>query len=204
VEAPEFVGSAIKSTAETEEGNVETNEAFETLLSQLRQALKDAQDIGARAFRESRFNEAQAAGKRCEEVTAQIQHLENLQQRWSNLVHSAEPPEGKPKRLPRGQKTPRKEYWVPILIALEEAGGRGTVQEVLEQVEHRMKHRLKEVDWETLSDGRTIRWRNTAQWARSDMVKQGLLASDSPRGVWEINEAGRAYLQEHRAEAAAD
>ena len=84
-------------------------------------------------------------------------------------------------------------------MALEEAGGRGTVQEVLEQIERRMKHRLKRVDWETLSDGRTIRWHNTAQWARSDMVKQGLLASDSPRGVWEINEAGRAYLREHRA-----
>ena len=178
---------------------METNEAFETLLSQLRQAVKEAQDIGARAFRESRFDEAQAAGKRCEEITAQVQHLENLQQRWSGLVHVAEPPKEKPIRLPRGQKTPQKEFWVPILMALEEGGGRGTVQEVLEQVERLMKHRLKEVDWEILSDGRTVRWRNTAQWGRNDMVKQGLLASDSPRGVWEITEAGRAYLQEHRA-----
>jgi restriction system protein len=183
---------------------VETNEAFETLLSQLRQALKQTQDIGARAFQESRFDEAQAAGKRCEEITAQIRHLENLQQRWPGLVHSAEPPKAKPKRLPRGKKTPPKAFWVPILIALEEAGGRGTVQEVLAHVERLMKHRLKKIDWEILSDGRTVRWRNTAQWGRNDMVKQGLLASDSPRGVWEITEAGRAYLREHRAEAAAD
>ena len=36
-EAPELAGSATETSARTEEGNVETNEAFETLLSQLRQ-----------------------------------------------------------------------------------------------------------------------------------------------------------------------
>lgn len=178
---------------------MEANEAFETLLSQLRQALTEAQDIGARAFRESQFDEAQAAGRRCEEITAQTQHLEDLRQRWPSLVHGAERPKAKPRRLPRGQKTPQKEFRVPILMALEEAGGRGAVQEVLEQVEHLMKHRLKEVDWQILADGRSVRWRNTAQWARSNMVKQGLLAPDSPRGIWEITKAGRAYLREHRA-----
>uniref|UniRef100_A0A7C3EZC1 Restriction system protein Mrr-like N-terminal domain-containing protein n=1 Tax=candidate division WOR-3 bacterium TaxID=2052148 RepID=A0A7C3EZC1_UNCW3 len=41
------------------------------------------------------------------------------------------------------------------------------------------------------SDPETIRWRNAAQWARYNMVKQGWLKSNSPRGVWEITEAGR-------------
>ncbi|MEM7820360.1 MAG: winged helix-turn-helix domain-containing protein, partial [Candidatus Aenigmatarchaeota archaeon] len=33
-----------------------------------------------------------------------------------------------------------------------------------------------------------------AQWARNAMVKEGLLASDSPRGVWEITAVGRRWL----------
>jgi len=61
-----------------------------------------------------------------------------------------------------------------------------------------MKDRLREVDWEMLPNGRSIRWRNTAQWARYRMIQAGLLAPDSPRGIWEITEAGRAYLREHR------
>ena len=79
-------------------------------------------------------------------------------------------------------------------------GGRGQVQEVLDRVETMVKDRLRGVDWQVLSDGRTIRWHNTAQWVRYKMVQQGLLASDSPRGVWEITEAGRTYLREHRDE----
>ena len=39
------------------------------------------------------------------------------------------------------------------------------------------------------------RWRNTAQWARNAMVKEGLLASDSPRGVWEITAEGKQWLE---------
>ena len=176
---------------------METNEAFETLLSQLRQALKEAQDIGARAFRESRFDEAQAAGKRCEEITAQVQHLENLQQRWSSLVHGAEQPEPKPIR---GQKTPPKEFWLPILRALEEMGGRGRAKDVISRVGAIMRDQLNETDLRLLSDGRTARWEKTAHFARYDLVKkEGLLAPNSPRGIWEITEKGQAYLQEHRA-----
>ncbi len=38
-------------------------------------------------------------------------------------------------------------------------------------------------------------WRNSAQWARNSMVQEGLLKADSPRGVWNISEAGRCRLE---------
>jgi restriction system protein len=49
-----------------------------------------------------------------------------------------------------------------------------------------MKHILKSVDYEKLPSGVKIRWQNTAQWERYKMVQDGLLRSDSPKGIWEI------------------
>lgn len=104
------------------------------------------------------------------------------------------------RRLPPGQRTPEQDFYLPILAALEEMGGRGKAREVLDRVGQLMQHRLSDADRERLPSGRDIRWRNVAQWARYKMVQEGLLASDSPKGIWEITETGRAYLREHRAE----
>ena len=179
---------------------METNEAFETLLSQLRQALKDAQKAGSHAFQQRRFDEAQAAAKRGEEIATQFQRLEALQRQWSMFIHGTAPVEPKGGRLPRGQKTPPKEFWLPILMALEEMGGRGKAKDVVLRVGAIMRDQLNETDLKLLSDGRTARWEKTAHFARYDMVTtEGLLSSNSPRGIWEITEKGRAYLREHRA-----
>jgi hypothetical protein len=71
--------------------------------------------------------------------------------------------------------------------------------DVLPVVEKRMKGVLKKVDFEPLaSDKEMPRWRNTAQWARNTMVKDGLLKADSPRGVWEISDAGRAWVTQQK------
>lgn len=187
---------------------METEEAFDTLLRQLRQALKGAQAEGARAFQEGRFDQAQVAARRGQEITARIQQMEALQREWARLVRGEptveerRPGSGRRRsgRPPRGQKVPQRDFYLPILAALEEMGGQGRMKEVLDRVGVMLSDRLSDVDWETLSDGRSIRWRNSAQWARLDMVNQGLLAADSPSGVWEITEAGREYLREHRAD----
>lgn len=199
-EAAASVELPLAPSPETGEENVDTKEAFDVLLNELRQALKNAQDAGTRAFQEGRFEEARVAAKRAEAITGELKKLEALQRQWSTLTQGTKAPKPKGRRVPRGTKTPQEAFYLPILAALEEMGGGGRVQEVLDRVEARMKDRLRDVDWQLLSDERTARWRNTAAWARYEMVQQGLLASDSPRGVWEITEAGRAYLQEHQAE----
>ncbi len=182
--------------------------AFETLLSHLRQAQREVQNAGERAFKEGRFDEAKRAAQRGEEIHSRIQQLEALRREWARLLGGeplsvSERSYRRTERPPRGLKVHQDEYWVPILAVLEEMGGRGRVKDVLNRLGELMKHRLSDIDWGVLSDGRSIRWQNTAQWARHDMVKAGLLAPDSPQGLWEITEAGRAYLQEHRAELAA-
>lgn len=95
-------------------------------------------------------------------------------------------------------KTPEREYWVPILEALEALGGKGYANEVLKIVYTKMKDRFTEDDLQRLPSGNDYRWRNTAQWARRNMVINGLLRDDSPVGVWEISVAGRAYLEQIR------
>ncbi|MGC8903491.1 MAG: winged helix-turn-helix domain-containing protein [Fervidobacterium sp.] len=93
--------------------------------------------------------------------------------------------------------TPQKEYRLSILQALLEKGGKATQKEVLEIIQRKMKNRFNELDLQVLRDGYTLRWQKMAQWQRYIMVKAGLLRSDSPRGIWEITEKGRNYLEEH-------
>jgi restriction system protein len=99
------------------------------------------------------------------------------------------------RRLPRGIRTPESAFTKPILEALVELGGSAPVSNVLDLVEPQLKSKLKDVDYQSLpSDPNTLRWRNTAQWARHDLVNQGFLKNDSPRGIWEITEKGRQWL----------
>jgi hypothetical protein len=85
-------------------------------------------------------------------------------------------------------------YWQPILEALVERGGREHSDSVLALVEKKMAHILKPADYEILPSGGAARWRNRAQWQRQNMIQQGLLRKDSPRGIWEITPEGRRWL----------
>jgi len=100
------------------------------------------------------------------------------------------------RRINYGQRTQQAKYRTPILQALEDLGGSGYVNAVLDCVYKKMEKFLVPVDLEEISSVRQKRWRNTAMWERSHMIKDGLLKSDSPRGIWEISEKGKKYLKE--------
>lgn len=104
-----------------------------------------------------------------------------------NGIITPPPPPSKRKRA-KG-RTHQSLYHLPILESLIEMGGTGAVQDVLNILEDKMKQILKPIDYEEISSG--IRWQNTAQWERFKMVKENLLRSDSPRGIWEITEKGQ-------------
>jgi hypothetical protein len=86
------------------------------------------------------------------------------------------------------------EYWLPILSIIAEANGSAPANDVIDALEERMGGALTDRDRETLRNGE-VRWRNRARFARLRMKERGLLSNTSPRGVWEITEAGRAYLE---------
>lgn len=98
-------------------------------------------------------------------------------------------------RATPGSILPEREYWVPILQILREAGGSAQANDVIDALGPRMEHRLTPGDYEVLRMGE-IRWRNRARFARLRMRERGLLSDESPRGIWEITSAGDRYLSE--------
>jgi len=89
-----------------------------------------------------------------------------------------------------GAKLPQKEFREPLLQMLYELGGSAGLAELREGLLPRMQSRLGEADYSIVSTGEP-RWWNATCWERSDMVKEGLLRGDSPRGRWELSEDGR-------------
>ncbi len=104
-------------------------------------------------------------------------------------VNGARSRKNRAPRIPRGERTPQKDFRQPILRALYEKGGSGKTPEVLARVAGILGDKLTDADRATLKQGE-IRWRNTAQWERNAMVKDGLLKKGSTRGVWELTEKG--------------
>ena len=86
------------------------------------------------------------------------------------------------------------EFFEPILLVLKEMGGSGEAVELVERVRQAMEPMLRDVDYELLKGDGKPRWEKTLHWARWEMVKDGLLKSNSPRGIWEISEKGRTLL----------
>lgn len=92
---------------------------------------------------------------------------------------------------------PEGEYWRPILELLVRAGGSARGSEIIDDLELRLADRLGDSDKDMLSMGE-VRWRNRARFARLRMKELGLISDQSPRGIWEITEAGRIYLDDQR------
>ena len=98
---------------------------------------------------------------------------------------------------PGAGRTPQNAFIRPILQILDETKGEARMAEVLSHLESKMKGQLTSIDFERLSTGQT-RWKNTAQWARSELVSQGLLAHNSPRGIWRITDKGKKFIEDAR------
>jgi len=98
-------------------------------------------------------------------------------------------------RIRKGLRTPEAAFFRPILQALSDLGGAAKRCDVFNVLESSMKDVLKPIDYQILSsEAEQMRWQNSAQWARNLMVKEGLLQPDSPVGIWEMTEKGRAFL----------
>lgn len=98
---------------------------------------------------------------------------------------------------PSGLRTPERAFVLPILQTLAEKGGQADAAAVVEGVLERMQHQLKPSDFETTATSDQPRWKVSLYLARSTMMRQGLLRSDTPRGIWAISEQGERYLTEH-------
>jgi len=134
--------------------------------------------------------------KKVEGLVSEWDELEDLRDTASPAVQEIVSKRffGKKKK---GEITPHTDFFPFILEVLVEIGGSGKTKIVLDRVGDKMKDVLKPLDYEFLkSDGKSIRWRNSAQWARNTMVNEdGRMVKNGKNGVWEISDKGRKWLK---------
>lgn len=105
-----------------------------------------------------------------------------------NDLTGTKKPRGKRSRFP---KTDKKILRENIIKALRTLGNRARVIDVLDEMERQLNDKLLPGDLVVRQDGKTIVWRNNAQWERLRMTRDGTLCSDSPNGIWELSEDHR-------------
>lgn len=173
--------------------------AFDLLLNELEKTLKNTRQAAATASESGRYDEAESCLQVARKLEGLISGIRGKQKDWEALSGArTSRRSGEHKPGARGQRTPQEAYRLPILRALVAMGGEGPMAVVLDQVFEEMKPVLTAFDLKPLpSDRRTPRWRNAAQWERLQMVRDGLLRDDSPRGIWAITEKGRSYWLAH-------
>ncbi|HET9180004.1 MAG TPA: winged helix-turn-helix domain-containing protein [Terriglobia bacterium] len=179
--------------------------AFEILLEEMETEIEVINQSGAKAFAARNYDAARAVLERADQITALREKLAGLRNEWEKLVPVAGANGAGSKkngshdlsRLHRGIRTREVAYFKPILQVLNQMGGFGDMADVLERLPKLMKGTLTDLDFEPLAANSEVpRWWNTAQWAQSAMVAAGLLKSDSPRGIWEMTEAGHKLIAE--------
>ncbi len=99
----------------------------------------------------------------------------------------------KPERARKGSLLPEEDYVVPLLEVLMELGGSAPVSRVVELLESRLDGKLTATDRKTLSSGK-VRWKSRVQFVRLSLIREGYMAREAPRGIWEITDEGRAYV----------
>ena len=182
----------------------DVSSAFEILLEEVEAEVDFVNGVGSKAFAARDYEKAREALERAGIVSGFRDRVAALRKEWDESAAVEEAHEDEQTkvdrrnlgRMRRGVRTPESRYYQPILRALADMGGSGRVPDVLARVHELMKADLRDVDHEPLASNADLpRWRNTAQWARNTMAREGLLKGDAPRGVWELSDAGRRRLE---------
>jgi hypothetical protein len=187
---------------------METKEVFDTLIKAATTELEKVQQEGSAYFASGDTIHVREAADLVEKIQAVIHAVGQLKDLWDKAIPIEGPIirplplEKQYQRTPRGIKTPQERYWLPILQALVDLGGKGRTGLVLDRLGEIMADILNDFDQENLPGRQDIRWRNTASWARAEMVKAGYLSDRSPHGTWEITDEGRKYLKNRAGQQA--
>jgi restriction system protein len=179
-----------------------------TALGLLRDSLSEEEQRirseGAKAMQGGDYDTATSVIEFAKRLLAFQKKVEGLVNEWTELedLRDAASPAvqeivskrffGKKKK---GEITPHSDFFPYVLQVLVEMGGSGKTRHVLDRVGEKMKNILKPLDYAVLpSDGKSIRWRNSAQWARNTMVNEDGRMKKTKNGIWEISDKGRKWL----------
>ena len=102
----------------------------------------------------------------------------------------------------KGRITPKEKFVIPILESIIELGGKAIVKDVLKLVYPKMKGILKSYDYElyeSYPSGMILElWEKSVQHAKNMMVNKGLIAKNTPKGIWAITEKGKKFYEENK------
>jgi hypothetical protein len=92
------------------------------------------------------------------------------------------------KRLGQDENyTGGKEFYRDYIInALNKLGGRARPTDLFKEMKVQLADKLQPCDLESYPNGTEV-WYMRASWERVAMVREGILRSDSPHGIWELN-----------------
>ncbi|QEE28210.1 hypothetical protein FTW19_09500 [Terriglobus albidus] len=98
-------------------------------------------------------------------------------------------PAGKRARTPKATRLPKTPHIIlreHILLALKKLGGKARMSDVMDEMSKQLEGKLLPGDLALRQDGKSIAWKNNAQWERLRMRQDGILRDDSPSGIWEL------------------
>lgn len=132
------------------------------------------------------------------EATQTLNHLadeleELLKELKDRIGRTPKAPHTKGPR-PREAKSPKTDRSILrrlIIEALDELGGSAHKNDLYKLIEKKYEGRFLPGDFDYLPDGKRIAWKNYSDWEGTAMRQEGLLKSDSPRGIWELSEDHR-------------
>ena len=181
----------------------EVNIAFEILLEEIENVFDALNEEGENSFKSQNYEKARILIENATRLTVFRGKVKDLQKEWKNIFIGKLPVKikkgKKSTKLKRGLRTPEDEFRIPILESLIELNDKAKMSDVLDLVFIKIKDKLNEYDKEpVLSNPSQKRWENGAQWCRNTMVNEGLLSSESERGIWEITDLGKEYLQKEK------
>ncbi len=178
-------------------------ETIEVLIKEIEKIMNSINEDLDKALENFDYLNLEILSKNANALKEFLEEIKKLQKEWNKIHSKLSTQKGFIKKhkvikekLKRGLRTPEKAYIKPILESLVQLGGKGKVEEILKLVKNKMENILNKYDWEPLpSMPKVPRWKNTAQWTRNSLVKEGYLSPNSPQGIWEITDKGVELLR---------
>jgi hypothetical protein len=100
------------------------------------------------------------------------------------------------------QRTPYRNYWIPILKSLVRRGGTAKIDDIYQDIWNSMEFNEYDSTYIEGSIPEPI-WRNQTREAAYKLRKMSLLEPSQKHKIWQISEKGRRYLvQEETASGA--
>jgi hypothetical protein len=176
---------------------MDVQSALQSLKDALNAAVDEKKSAGIQAFEAGEYDAAQLAANQAKAIEPILEAADQIAIQWEEINAHHEVIETKNTKT-KDRESTEVDFVIPILQVLEDEGGKGPTNKILDQVKLILKDKLKADDYELLDNSNTIRWRESAQLSIKGMINRGLLHSKAPKDTLRITPQGRLYFFEQQ------